>query len=112
MIYEIGSKDINIGDKCKEGSQLRPHIVWFHEAVPKMQEAVEYATEADIFIVVGTSMEVYPAASLIQYAPDDSLKYLIDPHIPSGARKYKNMKLVQERGATGVPKVVNELLSK
>lgn len=71
--------EIHIGDKAADGSQLRPFIVWFGEAVPKIEDAVEAVLQADICIVIGTSMNVYPAAGLVQYVPSDSPIYLIDP---------------------------------
>jgi NAD-dependent deacetylase len=79
LIYEIGYNDINPGDKCKKGSQLRPHIVWFGEAVPMMDEAVRITERADIFVVIGSSLNVYPAAGLINYTPDRASLWLIDP---------------------------------
>jgi NAD-dependent deacetylase len=75
-------EDINIGDKCEEGSQLRPDIVWFGESVPLMSEAIKVAKNADIFLVIGTSLNVYPAASLIDYIPGDTDAYIIDPNVP------------------------------
>jgi NAD-dependent deacetylase len=71
--------DCNIGDKCEKGSQLRPHIVWFGEMVPKLQEAADLVYDADIVIVVGTSFTVYPAASLMEYAKGDAEIYIVDP---------------------------------
>ena len=79
LIYEIGYKDINPGDNCEKGSQLRPHIVWFGEEVPMMDEAANSTADADIFVVVGSSMNVYPAAGLINYAPARASLWLIDP---------------------------------
>jgi NAD-dependent deacetylase len=79
LIYEIGERDINIGDKCEKGSQLRPHIVWFGEQVPAMEEAARIAAEADIFLVIGTSLNVYPAAGLVSYAPSKASVWVIDP---------------------------------
>jgi NAD-dependent deacetylase len=76
---DIGYRDINPGDKCEKGSQLRPHIVWFGEAVPAMEEAVSVASGADIFVVIGTSLNVYPAAGLLSYAPSKASLWLIDP---------------------------------
>jgi NAD-dependent deacetylase len=80
LIYEIGYKDINRGDNCEKGSQLRPHIVWFGEAVPMMDEAIRITSLADIFVVIGSSLNVYPAASLIEYAPGNATLWLIDPN--------------------------------
>ncbi len=72
--------EVKIGDKAKDGSQLRPFIVWFGEAVPKIEEAVKYCEHADIFIIIGTSMNVYPAAGLIHYVPRNAPVFLIDPN--------------------------------
>lgn len=71
--------DCNIGDKCEKGSQLRPHIVWFGEDVPKLSEAADLVYDADIVIVVGTSFTVYPAASLMEYSKSDTQVYIVDP---------------------------------
>jgi NAD-dependent deacetylase len=74
--------DIKLGDLAPDGSQLRPHIVWFGEAVPMMEQAVAITMTADIFIVIGTSLQVYPAASVIDYLPEHCKKYIVDKHIP------------------------------
>lgn len=79
LIYQMRKPDIKSGEKCEKGSQLRPHIVWFGEMVPEMDRAIDLATQAEIFITVGTSLVVYPAAGLIHYAPAKSIKYLVDP---------------------------------
>lgn len=73
--------DLNIGDTDEKGVQLRPHIVWFGEAVPKMEEAIDIASSADIIIIIGTSMQVYPAAGLIHYVPKHCEIYVIDPNL-------------------------------
>lgn len=78
LIYDIGSAPIRAGDLCKRGSQLRPHIVWFGEPVPKMDEAIPYICDADKVLVVGTSLSVYPAAGLVDYAHETSEKVLVD----------------------------------
>jgi NAD-dependent deacetylase len=78
LVYEWHD-DCNIGDKCEKGSQLRPHIVWFGEDVPKLQEAADLVYDADIVIVVGTSFTVYPAASLMEYSKSDTQVYIVDP---------------------------------
>lgn len=80
LVYDIGYRDINPGDKCEKGSQLRPHIVWFGEAVPLMDEAARIAAEADLFLVIGTSLNVYPAAGLVGFAPSKALVWVIDPN--------------------------------
>jgi NAD-dependent deacetylase len=77
LIYDIGYKDIKPGDICEKGSQLRPHIVWFGEAVPNMDDAVKITSTADIFVVIGSSLNVYPAAGLIDYAPKKASLWLI-----------------------------------
>jgi NAD-dependent deacetylase len=71
--------EVKMGDKAGDGSQLRPFIVWFGEAVPEIETAVQYVEQADIFVIIGTSMNVYPAASLLYYVPSDADVYLIDP---------------------------------
>lgn len=71
--------EVKMGDKAGDGSQLRPFIVWFGEAVPEIETAVRYVEKADIFVIIGTSMNVYPAASLLYYVPDNAKVYLIDP---------------------------------
>ncbi len=79
LIYPIHKWNLELGETCEKGSQLRPHIVWFGEPVPMMSLAIELTKTADIFIVVGSSLVVYPAAGLLYYAPADIPKYLIDP---------------------------------
>jgi len=81
LTYDIDG-DINIGDKCEKGSQLRPHVVWFHEDVPNIEYAAKLVTEADIFVIIGTSLEVYPAAGLLDMVQPRTPKYIIDPNIP------------------------------
>lgn len=71
--------DVKIGDKAQDGSQLRPFIVWFGEAVPEIETAIEYVQQADIFVIIGTSLNVYPAAGLLHYVPQEATVYLIDP---------------------------------
>lgn len=83
-------KDLNLGDTDENGVQLRPHIVWFGEMVPEMETAAEKASTADIFLVIGTSMQVYPAAGLIHYIPDECEVFLIDPHLPNEYTRSEN----------------------
>lgn len=106
LLYEC-SGDISLGDRCKLGSQLRPHVVWFGESVPMMDRAVEIAKSADFFVVVGTSLEVYPAASLIDYVPYESLKFVVDPN-PSGLAD-ESFHVVAAPASEGVPRVVTQL---
>jgi NAD-dependent deacetylase len=111
LIYELDGKDINIGDECELGSQLRPFIVWFGEAVPKMDEAIMHSMSADIFIVIGTSLVVYPAASLLEYVPDRSPKYLIDPVKPEYYLNQPNLTFTQKKATEGTRELVEQLLN-
>ena len=99
--------DLNIGDFCQHNYQLRPHIVWFGEAVPLIEVAAELVEQADIVIIVGTSMQVYPAAGLIQYAREDAACYFVDPS-PS-MHSNSRIKVFAEKASTGVPKVLEEI---
>jgi NAD-dependent deacetylase len=101
LIYDIGYKDIKPGDKCEKGSQLRPHIVWFGEAVPMMDEAVMITSNADIFVVIGSSLNVYPAAGLIEYAPEKASLWLIDPKVVN-APVYRKINVIMEPATKGV----------
>jgi NAD-dependent deacetylase len=109
LVYPIEGWELKLGDKCERGSQLRPNIVWFGEAVPLMEKAAYLATEADIFIVVGTSMVVYPAAGLIEYAPRHIPKYIVDPGNPE-LRPYPNLTFINEKASTGMEKVKQMLV--
>jgi NAD-dependent deacetylase len=109
LVYECRG-DINIGDKCEKGSQLRPYIVWFGEAVPKIEEAVAAVRGADIFIVIGTSLLVYPAAGLINYTRYEIPKWLIDPSDMQLPR-IPNLTFMNEKATTGVDKLVAQLLA-
>lgn len=104
-------EDISVGDLCKEGYQLRPHIVWFGEAVPLLEKAVEEISDADAVIIVGTSMQVYPAASLIHYAPREIPVFFVDPNPSLGESLRKNLKVYAEKASSGVTKVVDILMS-
>lgn len=110
LIYELNGKDINGGDKCEKGSQLRPHIVWFGEMVPLMEEAISHSVAADFFIVIGTSLAVYPAAGLIEFAPHDSPKYLIDPVRPEYNMRHNNLTFIKEKATKGTIELVEKLL--
>ncbi|MFD2565619.1 SIR2 family NAD-dependent protein deacylase [Aquimarina rubra] len=101
--------DLNIGDFCEHNSQLRPHIVWFGEEVPMLDQAIQITEQADILMIIGTSMQVYPAASLLQFAPHATPIYFIDPK-PAIAPK-ENLTILAERATVGVPKVVKELIN-
>ncbi len=111
LVYELDGWELKIGDKCEKGSQLRPHIVWFGEAVPMIYEAAQLTATADIIIIVGTSLNVYPAAGLVGYAKVGTPVYLIDPGDLS-TDHIQNLTFIKEKGCVGVPKLVNELLKK
>ena len=102
--------DILIGDKCEDGSQLRPAIVWFGEAVPKIEEAAKVVQQADILIVIGTSLVVYPAAGLINYSKYEIPKWLIDPN-DMPLPRIPNLKFINEKATVGVDYLVNLLLA-
>jgi NAD-dependent deacetylase len=109
LVYPIEGWELKLGDCCEKGSQLRPNIVWFGEMVPLMEVAAEYACMADIFIVVGTSMVVYPAAGLINYVPYEAMKYIVDPKLPDiGHIPYT--KMIQDVGSKGLEVVWKELV--
>lgn len=108
LVYNMKGWELNAGDKCEKGSQLRPHIVWFGEMVPMMDVAIEESMSADIFLVVGTSLAVYPAAGLIHHTRPNIPKYIIDPNMPQVAHE-PNLYLFEEKGGTGVP-IVAEIL--
>ncbi len=109
FVKKISDQYINIGDLCPKGGQLRPHIVWFGELVPAMEQAMQLTSTADIFIVIGTSLVVYPAASLVNFAPSGIPKYLIDPEIP-GSSSMSGFNFIQENAAKGVRQLVTKLL--
>jgi NAD-dependent deacetylase len=111
LVYTIKGWELKLGDKCEKGSQLRPNIVWFGEAVPLMETAAHHTAQADIFIVVGTSMQVYPAASLIDYASQSIPKYLVDPKIPELVH-IPNLQTIQDKASTGMARLKEILLAK
>lgn len=109
LVYDCPG-DINLGDKCEKGSQLRPYIVWFGEAVPKIEDAVLQVRKADIFIVIGTSLLVYPAAGLINYTRYEIPKWLIDPsdiQLP----RIPNLTFINQKATIGVDSLVKHLLA-
>ena len=110
LVYEMDGWELKNGDKCEKGSQLRPHIVWFGEMVPMMQNALEEALSADIFIVIGTSLQVYPAAGLLEYVKETSPKFIIDPNMPDVLYR-PNLYLIEEVGSVGMKQVRDRLLN-
>ncbi|UYZ64448.1 SIR2 family NAD-dependent protein deacylase [Hymenobacter weizhouensis] len=108
LVYPMTSDRIELGDLCERGTQLRPNIVWFGEAVPLMERAIEEAATADVFLVVGTSLQVYPAAGLVNYVRRDVPIYIIDPSRPPVVSR-PNLHFITEPASTGVPRVAAEL---
>ncbi len=109
LVYDIEGHELNVGDVCELGAQLRPHIVWFGELVPMIEEAVKYVQKADVFLVIGTSLNVYPAASLIDFVDNAIPKYVIDPKMPYVTPR-KNLHLIEKSGSEGMLYLQNELL--
>ena len=109
LICDIKGTDLNLGDRCEKGSQLRPHIVWFGEAVPMMDEAIEVTRRAEILIVVGTSLVVYPAAGLIEYVSEGCPVHVVDPKRP-GVQVRNQVEYIEEKASIGVPALVEKLL--
>lgn len=109
LVYDLDGWELKIGDTCEKGSQLRPHIVWFGEPVPLIPKAAEITSMADICLIIGTSLNVYPAAGLVNHVESGTPIYLIDPadidtsHIPG-------VKVIKEKAGSGTPKLVEELL--
>ena len=101
--------EVKMGDKAGDGSQLRPFIVWFGEAVPEIETAVDYVEKADIFVIIGTSMNVYPAAGLLNYVPRTAEAYLIDPK-PVDTHSMRQIHIIQKGASEGV-KELKKLLS-
>lgn len=103
-------QDIKIGDFCEHNFQLRPHVVWFGEAVPMMENAIQKVSKADIIAIIGTSMQVYPAAGLIDFAPVKTPVYFIDPN--PNIRENEYLTIYAEKAVSGVPKMAEELRKK
>ncbi len=107
LVYMLEHWELKMGDKCELGSQLRPHIVWFGEPVPNMENALLLAQEADIFVVIGTSLAVYPAAGLVNYIKPEARVFVVDPnrtHISGN-----NITFIQEKVGTGIKRLIIEL---
>ncbi|MBA3649493.1 MAG: NAD-dependent deacylase [Chitinophagales bacterium] len=109
LIYDCPDT-INLGDLAEDGSQLRPHIVWFYEDVPQMEAAIGETQRAEILMIIGTSLQVYPAAGLAMYAPYDALKFLVDPHIPEVSH-IPNLEIVNANATIGVPELAERLIN-
>lgn len=110
LVEDVRYRPVHMGDLGKNGRQLRPHIVWFGEAVPKLEQAAREMSDADIVLIVGTSLQVYPAASLYRYAPSTAKFYIVDPSddLPfHGSSRFTHFK---EVATVGVRRFVEELL--
>jgi NAD-dependent deacetylase len=107
LIYTLDHWELKLGDKCEKGSQLRPHIVWFGEAVTGINKALLMVQQADILVVIGTSLNVYPAASLVNYSKPEIPIFVIDPDCPQVYMK--NVTYIQEKAGKGMEKLKSEL---
>jgi NAD-dependent deacetylase len=108
LIYPMEGWELKKGDTCDRGSQLRPNIVWFGEPVLLMDQAIEETMQADIFLVVGTSLVVYPAAGLVDFVPDEVPVFVVDPNLPD-MRRRPNLHSYEEKASTGMLKVAQVL---
>lgn len=108
LVYDIDGWKLMEGDLCEKGSQLRPHVVWFGEAVPAIEEAARVVSSADIFVIIGTSMNVYPAAGLINYVPGTTPIYVIDPNEVSIAG-HPQIRVIQKNAGDGVQLLKKEI---
>lgn len=106
LVYDVGYRDVVLGDKCEKGYQLRPHIVWFGEAVPAIEQAAAITQTAQALIIIGTSMNVYPAAGLIDYAPKEIPIFVIDPNQVAVSNK-TGITFIKEPASTGVSKAID-----
>ncbi len=109
LIYELDGWELTTESKCEKGSRLRPHIVWFGEAVPAMSDAIKIVSKADILIIVGTSMNVYPAAGLIDYTPSNCPIYVIDPN-DVNMSSYGNRTFIKEKASIGMKELFKILV--
>jgi NAD-dependent deacetylase len=110
MVYDISGWEIPKDAVCEKGSKLRPFIVWFGEAVPMMEPAIEQVISASIFLIIGTSLEVYPAAGLLTYANPEIPKYYIDPYADNKYQQ-KNFTIIKDKAGNAVPILIENLLS-
>lgn len=110
-IYELTEKEfeVKLGDKCPKGYQLRPHIVWFGEEVPEIENAIKLTNNADIFLVIGTSLNVYPAAGLLNYVPKAVPVFLIDPNEVQVYRE--NVLVIKKKASVGMHELLPDLIN-
>lgn len=100
LVYELDHWALDIGDTCEKGSQLRPHIVWFGEGVPELPKAIKIVEQADILVVVGTSLAVYPAAGLVGYVKPGTPLFVVDPNRPEVLQE--NVTYIEEKAGKGI----------
>jgi NAD-dependent deacetylase len=110
LTYPIDGWEIKMDEVCELGSPLRAHVVWFGEDVPMIEKAARICADAELFILVGSSLAVYPAAGLINYVPQNVPKYIIDPNIPQVSRQ-NSINRIEEKATVGVPMLVNQLMT-
>ncbi len=110
LIYPVIGDEIKMGELCELGSQLRPHVVWFGEAVPMIEPAAFFCKEADLFMVIGTSLAVYPAAGLIDYVRTEVKKYIVDPVIPT-VNGYQNIIKIEKSAKNGLEEIFTRLIA-
>jgi len=110
LVYDVTS-DIKVGDTCEKNSQLRPHIVWFGESVPMLEKAIEITSFANCFIIIGTSMQVYPAASLVHYIKSGIPIFFIDPKPTIRSSDFNNLTIIPEKATIGVSILVENYLN-
>ncbi|WP_421921001.1 SIR2 family NAD-dependent protein deacylase [Marinifilum sp.] len=103
LVYELDTWKLSLEDTCEKGSPLRPHIVWFGESVPAISKAAEIVSHADLLLIIGSSLNVYPAADLINYMPNNSPVYIIDPKQPA-IRTKNNITFISEKASVGLDK--------
>ncbi len=108
LVYPIDGWELKMGEKAEDGSQLRPHVVWFGEAVPNIEKAAEISMTADYYAIVGTSLNVYPAAGLVAYAPKGCPVWLVDPK-PASSSGLSQLTVLAEPASSGVAKMVDEI---
>jgi NAD-dependent deacetylase len=106
LVYDVEGTELVLGDLCEKRSQLRPHIVWFGEGVPAIEKAAEVVNQADVVLIVGTSLQVYPAAGLVHYAPENTPVYVVDPQAP--AVNLPNVTYYKCGGSEGVQRFIEE----
>ncbi|WP_316737253.1 Sir2 family NAD-dependent protein deacetylase [Pedobacter aquatilis] len=110
LTYPINGTEIKMGELCELGTQLRPHVVWFGEAVPMIEVAAKICKQADVFVLIGTSLAVYPAAGLIDFVPRNIPKYIIDPKTPD-VKRYSNVINIEQTAINGVQQLKQILLN-